>query len=124
MCLMAFDLRFLGCAKEWQGGVGLRQKGAKKGLGGATLAIPHAGITAWDTARVARMTFGRITIDPAVMGGLPCIRNLRIPVGTIVAMAGDGMTVEEIVTDLPDLTAEDVTEALRYATEAGAREPE
>jgi uncharacterized protein (DUF433 family) len=61
--------------------------------------------------------FERITIDPDVMGGMPCIRGLRIPVATVVAMVADGMSAAEIVDDLPDLTAEDVAEALRYAAE-------
>jgi uncharacterized protein (DUF433 family) len=62
--------------------------------------------------------FERITVDARVMGGAPSIRGLRMPVATVVAMVADGMTVDEIVTDLPDLTPEDVTEALRYAAEA------
>lgn len=48
----------------------------------------------------------------------PAIRGLRIPVATVVAMVADGMTTEEIVTELPDLEPEDVAEALRYAAEA------
>ncbi len=64
------------------------------------------------------MTFDRITTDPDVMGGVPCIRGMRMPVATVVAMVADGMTTDEIISDLPDLTAEDVTEALRYAAEA------
>lgn len=64
------------------------------------------------------MAFKRITVDPDVMGGLPCIRGFRIPVATVVAMVADGMTVAEILADLPDLEAEDVAEALRYAAEA------
>jgi uncharacterized protein (DUF433 family) len=64
------------------------------------------------------MTFERITTDPDVMGGLPSIRGLRIPVATVVAMVADGMSVEEILAELPDLTREDVREALLYAAEA------
>lgn len=64
------------------------------------------------------MAFERITVDPEVMGGMPCIRGLRIPVATIVAMVADGMTSAEIVEDLPDLSRDDVAEALRYAAEA------
>jgi uncharacterized protein (DUF433 family) len=64
------------------------------------------------------VTFERITTDPDVMGGVPCIRGFRIPVSTVVAMFADGMTADEIVTDLPDLTCEDIMEALRYAAEA------
>jgi uncharacterized protein (DUF433 family) len=62
--------------------------------------------------------FERISIDPDVMGGVPCIRGFRIPVATVVAMFADGMTAEEILGDLPDLTPEDIYEALRYAAEA------
>lgn len=64
------------------------------------------------------MTFPRITVEADKMGGQPCIRGLRIPVATVVAMVADGMTVDEILTDLPDLETEDIAEALRYAAEA------
>lgn len=64
------------------------------------------------------MTFERITVNPDVMGGMPTIRGLRIPVATVVSMVADGMTAAEIVDDLPDLVVEDVAEALRYAAEA------
>ncbi len=64
------------------------------------------------------MTFERITTDPDVMGGLPSIRGPRIPVATVVAMVADGMSAEEIIAELPDLTREDVREALLYAAEA------
>jgi uncharacterized protein (DUF433 family) len=57
----------------------------------------------------------RITVHPAQMGGQPCIRGLRIPVATVVAMVADGMSVDEIVAALPDLTSEDVSDALYYA---------
>lgn len=52
------------------------------------------------------------------MGGVPCIRSLRIPVATILAMVADGMTTQEILRAYPDLQVDDVTEALRYAAEA------
>ena len=52
------------------------------------------------------------------MGGVPCIRGLRIPVSTVVAMVADGLTGEEILRAYPDLRPEDITEALRYAAEA------
>lgn len=64
------------------------------------------------------MSFDRITVDPGVMGGMPCIRGLRIPVATVVAMVADGMTLDEVTAELPDLDREDVAEALRYAAEA------
>lgn len=53
------------------------------------------------------MTFSRITVDASVMGGMPCIRGMRVPVATVVAMVADGMTIEEILTDLPYLEAEE-----------------
>lgn len=52
------------------------------------------------------------------MGGMPVVRGLRIPVASVVAMVADGMTAAEIVDELPDLTPDDVAEALRYAAEA------
>lgn len=64
------------------------------------------------------MAFDRITTDPEVLGGVPCIRGLRVPVATVVGMVADEMTVEEIVADFPYLEPEDVREALRYAAEA------
>lgn len=67
------------------------------------------------------MTFTRITVDPAVMAGVPTLRGLRIPVATVVSMVADGMTTEEVLADLPDLEVEDIQEALRYAAE-GLRE--
>lgn len=66
----------------------------------------------------AAMTFERITVEPGKMAGQPCIRGLRIPVATVVAMVADGLSPTEIVTELPDLEVEDVAEALRYAAEA------
>ena len=64
------------------------------------------------------MTYKRITVDPNQMGGVPCIRGLRIPVATVVRMVADGMTNEQILEDYPDLAKEDIQEALRYAAEA------
>jgi uncharacterized protein (DUF433 family) len=64
------------------------------------------------------MVFERITTDPDVLGGTPCIRGLRVPVATVVGMVADGMTVEEILTDYPYLEHADIVEALRYAAEA------
>jgi uncharacterized protein (DUF433 family) len=64
------------------------------------------------------MVFARITVDPDRMGGIPCIRDLRVPVSTVIAMVADGMSVDEILTDLPYLEPEDIAEALHYAAEA------
>jgi uncharacterized protein (DUF433 family) len=67
---------------------------------------------------IAMPRLERITIDPNQMGGVPCIRGLRIPVATIVAMVAEGMTPEQILAAYPDLELEDIREALRYAAEA------
>jgi uncharacterized protein (DUF433 family) len=64
------------------------------------------------------MTFTRITVRPDTMGCMPCIRGLRIPVATVVGMVADGMGDDEILAAYPDLEAEDIREALRYAAEA------
>ena len=64
------------------------------------------------------MKFTRITVDPWQMGGVPCLRGLRIPVATLVAMIAEGMTEAEILAAYPDLAREDIGEALRYAAEA------
>lgn len=65
-----------------------------------------------------KLKFSRITVDPGKMGGVPCIRGLRIPVATVVGMIADGMSVEEILKSFPDLESEDIKEALYYAAEA------
>ena len=52
------------------------------------------------------------------MGGVPCIRGLRIPVATVVGMIADGMTEEEIFKAYPDLEREDLREAPQFAAEA------
>ena len=64
------------------------------------------------------MGYQRITVNPDQMGGVPCIRGLRIPVATLVAMVAEGMTDAEILEVLPDLEPEDIREALRFADEA------
>jgi uncharacterized protein (DUF433 family) len=52
------------------------------------------------------------------MNGVPCIRGLRVPVATVVAMVAEGMTASQIVAAYPDLEPEDVQEALHYAADA------
>ena len=64
------------------------------------------------------MQFSRITINPRQMGGVPCIRDLRIPVATVLDMVAEGMELPEILKAYPDLEAEDIREALRFAAEA------
>ncbi len=62
--------------------------------------------------------YDRITVDPAQMGGVPCIRHLRIPVATVVGLVGEGMSTEQILADYPDLEPEDISQAVTYAAEA------
>jgi uncharacterized protein (DUF433 family) len=64
------------------------------------------------------VTLDRITVRAEQMGGVPCIRGLRIPVATVVGMVADGMSRQEILAAYPDLEAEDIEQALRYAAEA------
>jgi len=64
------------------------------------------------------MKFTRITIEPDKMGGMPCIRGLRIPVATVVAMVANGMNEKKILDAYPDLEPYDIREALLYAAEA------
>jgi uncharacterized protein (DUF433 family) len=64
------------------------------------------------------MKFVRITVNPSQMGGVPCIRGLRIPVATVLEMVADGMTTKEILADFPDLEAGDIDEALHFAADA------
>jgi uncharacterized protein (DUF433 family) len=72
---------------------------------------------------VKAMEFARITVDPHQMGGVPCLRRLRIPVATVVGMVADGMSEAEILEAYPDLEREDIREALQYAA-AAVRERE
>jgi len=64
------------------------------------------------------MNFTRITINSKQMGGIPCIRGLRIPVATIVSLVADGILVNGILEHYPDLEKEDIKEALHYASQA------
>lgn len=67
--------------------------------------------------------FDRITIDPAQMGGVACVRGLRIPVATVLRLLAGGMTERQIVSEYPDLEIEDIRECLRFAA-ASAMERE
>lgn len=59
--------------------------------------------------------FNRITIDPKVFGGKPCIRGLRFPVSKILDLLAAGMSQEEILSDYPYLEKEDIVQAMKYA---------
>jgi uncharacterized protein (DUF433 family) len=62
--------------------------------------------------------FNRITINPNQMGGVPCIRALRVSVATVVGMVAEGMSEAEILAAYPDLQADDIRASLRFAAEA------
>ena len=62
----------------------------------------------------------RITVNLKQMGGVPCIRGLRIPVATVVNLVANGMTPSQVVEELPPLELEDVAAALRFAADAVA----
>lgn len=64
------------------------------------------------------MKFMRITVNPGQMDGVPCIRGMRTPAATVVAMVADGMTEADILNAYPDLEPADIHEALHYASEA------
>lgn len=64
------------------------------------------------------MTFERISIDHGKMGGLPCIRDLRIPVSTVLGQLAAGRSTSEILDDFPDLEPPDILAALEYAAAA------
>ena len=68
------------------------------------------------------MAFPRITLDPAVMGGKPCIRGLRVTVGTLLGLLASGQSRERILQAYPYLQPEDFDAALRYAALQAASE--
>jgi uncharacterized protein (DUF433 family) len=57
----------------------------------------------------------RITVNPAVMTGLPCIRGMRIPATTILGLMAAGATQKEILADYPDLEPDDIKACMAYA---------
>ena len=58
----------------------------------------------------------RITVNPAVMTGLPCIRGMRIPATTVLGLLASGATEQEVLADYPDLESDDLKACLAYAT--------
>ena len=64
------------------------------------------------------MRYPRVSVDHTIMGGVPCVRGTRIPVATVVGMIAEGMTVDEIISDFPQLAVDDIQDSLRYAAAA------
>ena len=65
--------------------------------------------------KLCDVRFERITVDPNRMGGVPCIRDLRVTVGMVLGQLAGGRTVAEVLADYPYLEHEDVLAALEYA---------
>jgi uncharacterized protein (DUF433 family) len=61
------------------------------------------------------LNFDRITFEPTILGGKACIRGMRLSVSLVVNLVANGMTVEEIIAEYPDLEPEDIQQALHYA---------
>jgi uncharacterized protein (DUF433 family) len=59
--------------------------------------------------------FGRLTVDPNLCGGQPCVRGLRIPVSVVLRHLAAGQTPIEVLAELPELEVEDIADCLRYA---------
>ena len=60
--------------------------------------------------------FDRITFEPALMGGRACIRGMRMTVSLVVNLVANGMSTEDIIREYPELEAEDIRQALQYAS--------
>lgn len=102
------------CSAGLQAGISpiLHPRALRRAFGCETL--PYRG-TVFPEGRRAVTKFNRITLDPMVMGGKPCIRGLRVTVGTIVGLMASGHSNVEILRAYPYLVEEDLREALAYA---------
>lgn len=76
--------------------------------------LTNDGIRSWYN-RVMDSLISRITIDPAVCHGKPCVRGLRYPVETLLELLSSGMTIDEILSDYSDLERDDLLAVLAYA---------
>ena len=68
------------------------------------------------------MKFERITVDPKVFGGKPCIRGMRFPVSRVLGLLASGETKESILKAYPYLEPDDIDEVLRYAASLAEEE--
>ena len=64
------------------------------------------------------MDLGRISVDHRIMGGVPCVAGTRIPVATVVGLIANGLTVDQILAEYPQLSIADVQACLGYAARA------
>ena len=67
------------------------------------------------------MKFNRVTVDPMQMGGIPCIRGLRITVQDVLEYLASGMSEDEVLADFPELTREDIRACLAFAADRERR---
>lgn len=77
--------------------------------------IRDSGLVSASHLEESTMVFDRITFDPGIMGGRACIRGMRIPVSVIVRQMAYGASFDEILEGYPDLTREDIRQAIEYA---------
>jgi uncharacterized protein (DUF433 family) len=92
-------------------------------LPGPRLRLPEVAGVATTIQGAAMKNFAPITVDPAQMAGVPRVRHLRIPVATVLRLLAGGLAEREILSEYPDLQAEDIRECLRFAA-ASAMERE
>jgi uncharacterized protein (DUF433 family) len=89
---------------------------AWKRFGGRRYGVQyHFVLSYWIDVEVSMKTLDRITFNQEVMGGKPCIRGLRVTVGTIVGLIAAGRTKDEVLKLYPYLEPEDIDQALAYA---------
>lgn len=72
-------------------------------------------VQTWTIAYAGDMALDRITVDPTRMGGVPCVRDLRVTVSMVLGQLAAGASIDEVLTDYPYLEREDVSAALEYA---------
>ena len=81
----------------------------------ATAPVDLAARAGARTLFIVGATLSRVTADPEICGGQPCIRGMRFPVATVLRYLAGGYTAEQLVEEFPELELEDVRESLRYA---------
>ncbi len=75
--------------------------------------LPTPGSTA--TVAIVNQSLKRITVDPRVCDGQPCVRGIRIPVSLVLRHLAAGQSADQIVAEYPELEVDDVRDCLRYA---------
>jgi uncharacterized protein (DUF433 family) len=84
--------------------------------GGTPVAYLFVSLSEYQYAgHIMDRSVNRITVDPAVMGGKPCLRGMRVTVGTVVGLLAAGRTQDEVLAAYPYLEREDILAALAYA---------